>query len=385
MDRRFRRCTLVVALALLAVACTDDADWSRADGAVGPSTASGDHPGDGAGDDLSTELVRLVDAAATADDVPGVVVGIRWADGSEWIHAAGVGDLSTGERLDPAAQWPARSITKSFTVTALLRLVGEGVVSLDDTVGQFVDGVPGGDEVTLGELALMASGLPDYTNERFAEVFSEDPTRVFDDTELLAFIDGESLESEPGTEHRYINTNTLVLGMALAEVTGATVGEVLDAVTAPLGLEATAYQPEPDVVDAATGYQPDGDGLDEVPLLFGVFGAAGAMSTDLDDLLTWGQALGAGAGVEPDLAAARRDLASPLEEGPEYDSYGLGVGALDGWWGHTGEGLGYTALVMNDPISDTTVAIFSNVSNLPRGHVPTTLFRQMVPALERVT
>lgn len=368
MQRHSRHLTILLAALLLAVGCTDDTDWDRA------AASTADAPFD--------ELAQLVDDAASAADVPGVVAAVRWSDGDEWIHAAGVADLGTGAEIDPDAQWPARSVTKSYTVTALLRLVGDGVVSLDDTVDQYVEGVPGGDRVTLEQLALMTSGLPDYTNERFAEVFGEDPTRVFEDSELLAFVEGEPLEAEPGTEHRYINTNTLVLGMALAEATGTTVDEVLGAVTQPLGLDATRYRPDPTTVDAPTGYQPGGSGPEEFPLLFGVFGAAGAMVTDVEDLLTWGRELGNGSGLEPDLASLRTELAAPLVEGPEYDAYGLGIGELDGWWGHTGEGLGYTALVMNDPVSDTTVVIFSNSSNLDSGHVPTALFRQMAPLLD---
>jgi len=366
-----RRVIVLLATLLLAAACTDDGDWRRSAPVV-----------DSGADELE-QLEQLVDGTAAAEDVPGVLVGVRWPDGAEWIHAAGVRDLSTGVAMDPETQWPARSITKSFTITALLRLEEDGDISLDDTIDRYVDGVPGGDEVTLAQMALMTSGLPDYTNERFAAAFVEDPARVFEDSELLAFVEGEALEAEPGAEHRYINTNTLVLGMALAEVTGATVGEVLDRVTEPLGLDATRYRPAPGSVDAPTGYQPDGASLAEVPLTFGVFGAAGAMATDLDDLLSWGEALGRGTGLEPGRAASRTEAAAPLLDGPEYDRYGLGIGELDGWWGHTGEGLGYSALVMNHPASGTTVAIFANVSNLEGGHVPTQLFRLMVPLLER--
>ncbi|WP_425312585.1 serine hydrolase [Martelella limonii] len=50
-------------------------------------------------------------------------------------------------------------VTKTFTVTALLQLVEEGKVSLDDTIDQYVDGVPNGDRATMRQLANMTSGV----------------------------------------------------------------------------------------------------------------------------------------------------------------------------------------------------------------------------------
>ena len=58
------------------------------------------------------------------------------------------------------------SETKTFTVTALLELVDEGKVGLDDPIGKYVDGVPNGDRITLRELAGMRSGLFNYTDGR---------------------------------------------------------------------------------------------------------------------------------------------------------------------------------------------------------------------------
>jgi D-alanyl-D-alanine carboxypeptidase len=48
--------------------------------------------------------------------------------------------------------------------------------------------------------------------------------------------------------------------------------------------------------------------------------------------------------------------------GPEYDLYGLGIGSLHGWWGHTGSGVGFQAASFRDPKTGTTVAVLVNAT-----------------------
>lgn len=65
---------------------------------------------------------------------------------------------------------------------------------------------------------------------------------------------------------------------------------------------------------------------------------------------------------------------------PEYDGYGLGAGLLDGWWGHTGTGLGYESLTMYQPSTGTTVAILIN-TQLDNPNGPAELFEELEPSL----
>jgi len=60
---------------------------------------------------------------------------------------------------------------------------------------------------------------------------------------------------------------------------------------------------------------------------------------------------------------------------PEYDKYGIGIGELNGWVGHTGEGIGYTLLVMFEPENGSVVVIIMNRSGVGE-HVPTKVFRE---------
>jgi D-alanyl-D-alanine carboxypeptidase len=106
------------------------------------------------------------------------------------------------------------------------------------------------------------------------------------------------------------------------------------------------------------------------------------MIGEVTDLRTWVEALASGELVESETHAARMEAAEPLSEGPEYVASGTGLGTLEGWWGHTGEGLGITALAMHDTTSGATVVILMNYSQ--RGnHVPTSLFREFAGILRQ--
>jgi D-alanyl-D-alanine carboxypeptidase len=106
------------------------------------------------------------------------------------------------------------------------------------------------------------------------------------------------------------------------------------------------------------------------------------MTSTLTDLCRWGRALGSGELLEPATQTARVEGA-PLEKGPEYDVYGQGIGTLEGWVGHTGEGFGHTVLVMNDPDTGATAVVGMNLSGTGK-HVPTRYFRKIAPVLDAV-
>ena len=376
--------SMVTAIAgLMLVGCASspgEPAGTETPGVVRPPAPEGELP-----EALQSQLQTALDDTMAEYDVPGAVAGV-WIPGEgAWTTATGVADIETGAPVDIDMTWPLRSVTKSYTVTLLLQLVDEGAVSLDDTIGQYVDGVTEGDEITLRQLAGMASGNADYTNDDFISVFAEDPETVFTLDELNGFMLGKPAQFAPGTERIYTNANTNLLGAVIEEVTGREFVDVLqERILVPLGQEDTQY-----ILDAtrwpdphATGYAPNEGALTQQPQNFSIFGPAGSMISSLDDARVWGQALATGALLHPETHSERMHGA-PLEAGPPYDAYALGIGETDGWWGHNGEGLGFTAAVFHHPDSAATVVAFMNESNLAsHAHPADQMFRRVAQILE---
>lgn len=301
---------------------------------------------------------------------PGVVAGV-WVPGKKpWKIAEGYGDVANATPIGLNDHIPIRSITKSYTVTLLLHLVRNKVISLDDPIETFLPDleIPNGSEITLAHLAAMESGVKSYSDaEGFIPALLQNPERQWAPGELAQFGIDESPIFDPATQYDYSNTNCILLGMVLKKVTQKPIADLYwKWIFKPLGLKNTSYPdstdiptptPTPYAVNAETGAQE----VDPIVNL-SAFGASGGMVTTLDELHTWGKALGKGTLVGPRLQKLRMQHSRPATDGPEYDRYGLGIGELKGWWGHTGDGLGYQAATFYDPKTGAVISVILNSS-----------------------
>jgi D-alanyl-D-alanine carboxypeptidase len=380
----------VATTALLAAGCTsaagDDADATATATAAASAPPAMERPAAPEGDlpiELQDELQTALDGVMSEYDVPGAVAGV-WIPGEgSWTTAAGLADVEGGVEVTTEMTWPIRSITKSYTVSLLLQLADEGVLSLDDTLDQYVEGVTGGDEITLLELANMSSGNADYVNEAFVTDWQAEPDRIFTLAELNSYVVGLPAEFAPGTEYIYTNANTNLLGGVIEAVTGKPYAEVLDErILRPLGQTGTSYIT--DVSDWAgphpIGYLPRDGALVAQVENPSILGAAGSLFSTLDDGRVWAETLGTGALLEPETQELRQ-IGHPIPK-PPYDRYAVGMGETNGWLGHNGEGIGFTAATFHDPGTGASIVVYMNESDLPdKTHPADTAFRALAEVL----
>src|SRR3954447_25037031 len=105
----------------------------------------------------ASRLDAAITATMTDMSIPGAVVGV-WGPAGDYVRSFGVADKATEAPMQTDFYSRIGSVTKTFTVTALLQLVDQGKLNLDDPISRFVPGVPSGDQITLRELAQMRSG-----------------------------------------------------------------------------------------------------------------------------------------------------------------------------------------------------------------------------------
>lgn len=363
-------------IGLLAIGCAPVAPESAGD--VEAQTEGSD----------SSAFASAVDAAFEGSGVPGGAVVITGSDSEHMLQHA-FGEAAEGREVALQTPFAYRSMTKSFVGTVVLQLVDEGLLSTDDTVGQYIDGVPSGNEITIEQLGAMRSGVANYSGSpKLTDLLVVDPARDPGVQELLDLAYPESPEFAPGTAFEYSNTNTLLLGQVIEAVTGNPWFEEVDArVLRPLGLDSVTDGLN-DVEGDAVGYQLAGGSVEEqVPWVApGWFGAAGALAGDVEDLATWGRALGDGTLLEPETQQWRLERFGPTSDdarSPEYDGYGFAMGEIDGWVGHTGTGLGFQGLVMHDVESGRTVAMLINGTG-EDPDLPAHVFAELLPTIESV-
>ncbi|MGW2643128.1 serine hydrolase domain-containing protein [Streptomyces sp. NPDC001348] len=340
---------------------------------------------------LTPAVRRQLDAAVRgvmrAAHVPGVTVGL-WAPGKgRYVRSFGVADQATGRPMSPGLYMRIGSETKTFTVTALLELVDQGRVGLDDTIGTYVDGVPNGDRITLRELAGMRSGLFNYSeDDDFFKALTSDPQRPFSPRELLGYSFRHPVLFPPGEKFDYSNTNLILLGLVVERMTGRSLADDIQRqVLGPAGLGHTLFPtgnefPAPHAQgytdQTATGRVEDSAGWNPS------WGwAAGAMISDLDDLRVWARTVATGrlpdgrALISP--ATQKQRLTTPPSSIPGA-GYGLGIFDVQGWIGHNGSLPGYESLTVYLPSARAALVVLLNTDIDHKGAEPSTLFGEAI-------
>lgn len=135
------------------------------------------------------------------------------------------------------------SVTKQFTAAAILLLEEDDLLSVDDTVSQYIDGIPNGDIITIHHLLTQSSGLLEYTN-MIDWSDNEFLNSTVSPQSLIDLINDKTPLFNPGNEFNYCNTNNLLLGYIIEIVSGITYGEFINQnIFEPLGMtESEVYE-----------------------------------------------------------------------------------------------------------------------------------------------
>ncbi|GAA1621504.1 serine hydrolase domain-containing protein [Catellatospora bangladeshensis] len=320
----------------------------------------------------ATGTLRPQLEAITAAGMPGVFA--QAADGRRRESAAaGVADVTTGAPTTPGMRHRVGSITKTFTATVLLQLVGEGRLRLDAPIGRYLpDHAAAG--VTVRMLLNHTSGIADYDHVIFATDASleENRHRTFAPAELAAIGLQQPRTGEPGAAWAYSNTNYVLAGMILERITGRTVAHEIDKrIIRPLDLRHT-YLPGTAIRirgPHAAAYIPWYGGvlLDFADYNMSWAWAAGELVSTTGDLNTFYRALLTGRLLRPALLAQMQTTVPWVPGAPEYGGYGLGLysnllscGLV---WGHDGLVLGHSAISWHTADGRRQVTVAQNMTH----------------------
>lgn len=361
---------------------------------AGPAAAAARHDrrddrrDDDRSDTLDPRLTARLDKAV-ADirgqaHIPGVVVGLWMPGKGNYVRATGVADQATGAPMGIDPYVRIGSETKTFTVTALLRLVDAGRVGLDDPVSRYVDGVPDGDRITLRQLAEMRSGLFPYTSDPgFEHALLSDPHRAFTPRKVLAYGFKHRNTFAPGARFEYSNTNLILLGLVVEKAGGERLTDYIDRqVLGPAGLHHTSLPDGAAVPDPhPQGYTDqtlDGKTVNATDWNPGWAWSAGAMISDLNDLHRWARIVATGTLLTPRTQAQRLRT---LPTGFAGTTYGLGIFDSNGWIGHNGSIPGYETVTVYLPAREATLVVMINTDSLVKGQEPSTLLAHAITSI----
>jgi CubicO group peptidase (beta-lactamase class C family) len=183
--------------------------------------------------------------------IPGLALLV--ARDGKIVRAQGFGFSNLEHRVvvKPETIFQSGSVGKQFTATAVMMLVEEGKIELDDSITKYFPEAPATwKPVTVRQLLSHTGGFTDYPKDF-------DFHKDYTEAELLKVVAGIPLAFPPGTKWRYANLGYLTLGILIHRVTGKFYGDVLeDRIFHPLGMQTTRIMSEADIIpNRAAGYR----------------------------------------------------------------------------------------------------------------------------------
>jgi CubicO group peptidase (beta-lactamase class C family) len=235
----------------------------------------------------------LAAAFVTSGGAPSVAVAMVRGTDTLTFGAWGKADLENGVAATTRSVYEIGSVTKQFTSAAVMQLVEQGRVGVDDSIGQHLSTLPvAWRGVTVRQLLNHTSGIPSYTDlgqpwfRRFAEEMTPDT--------LVALTAAKPLDFAPGTKWKYNNTGYVILGMLIEKLTGHSWAvDIRERFAVPLGLDDTrACLTTPIIYRRVHGYEREKtEWVNTIFLHMSQPYSAGSLCSTIGDLLRWNQAL----------------------------------------------------------------------------------------------
>ncbi|WP_394841417.1 beta-lactamase family protein [Pendulispora brunnea] len=315
---------------------------------------------------------------------PGCAVGIYRAGQVVFSRGYGMADLEHGVPIRPNTVFDIASVSKQFTATAIVLLVQDGKLSLDDGIRKFLPELPEYTApITVRHLLQHTSGLRDYPDLLLLEGFDiQDVTTDYD--ALWAIIHQRALNFAPGTAWAYSNSGYFLASLIVKRVSGETLAafskrRIFD----PLGMTHTHFHDDPAalVPNRALGYTPlEADKYGVVWSGFSQTGD-GAVMTTVEDLARWDANFYEPKLGGPKLLEALRTSGKLTNGRPT--SYGMGL-QFDSVRGiahesHSGGWVGYKAHLERLPSERWSVAVLCNGDNVPASELAEGVFAAIDP------
>jgi CubicO group peptidase (beta-lactamase class C family) len=311
----------------------------------------------------SATFDQLLQEAVQTDE-PGAAVLVAQGDRVMYRAARGMSDLELGVVMAPEHVFRIGSITKQFTAVAILQLMEQGKLKLDDDITVHIPEYPtNGKRITVEMLLNHTSGIRSYTDMKEFDPLTQ--RRDVRPEEIMAFFMNEPPEFEPGTQWRYNNSGYVLLGIIIERITGRSYAEyVEEEFFAKLGMKRSSYGRDDVLIPGrAKGYGRGGDGFWNAGTISLTWPyAAGSLMSTVDDLHTWNRAVFGGKLLKAEtLKRAHTEKVIP-GFGPTRYGHGWMLGNVQGVASieHGGGINGFVTHGLYLPAEDLYVAVLTN-------------------------
>lgn len=309
-------------------------------------------------------------------ETPGLQFAVLRVGKEPIIEAHGYVDIDRTAGLTRSHCFRIGSASKLFVGHLALVMAETAELNLADAIDTSWRTMPDAKPIVIEHLGRHTSGLPDpIRNLDFRKAILADPGKHWLAPDIISFISEQETHFDPGDRFRYSNTNTVLLGEAIATALDLPLETALkNRLFDPWQLEATSFdRGGPPAKDLAKGYRhakaddPIGYGrifTEVTQFNSSFFGCAGNLISNADDLAkALPYLLDVSENRSPLIAA---DFVSPGKE----KNYGFCLQSWDGFVGHRGDVPGYQAVMAVDLKSGNGYIVLCNLSNTSSGKMP---------------
>ncbi|MCG7856958.1 serine hydrolase domain-containing protein [Flavihumibacter sp.] len=323
----------------------------------------------------------LVNAEMKSQRIPGLSLIVVRDGKIDFVKGYGYSNLEHKVPVKPETIFQAGSVGKQFTAFAVMLLVQDGKISLDDKLTKFFPDAPSGwDSITVRNLLNHTSGFGDYTNNlNYRANYTEDS--------LYQEFKKRPLIFKVGEKQQYSNMGYATLGIIMSKVTGKFYGEFLkDRVFTPLGMTTARIITEEDIVpNRAAGYRLLKDSLKNQEWVSPTLNttADGSMYVTALDMAKWEAALNAEKLLKKDYYNMMW-APTKLNDGTN-ENYGFGW-SIDSVndkriLEHNGSWQGFECTIKRYPEQKIAVVVFANLKRASTYKIATRVLRIYQPEL----
>ena len=312
------------------------------------------------------EVERYLDEESAYKGFQGVALV---AQGNEIKFAKAYGNADYDDNIvnKVNTRFAIASNTKQFTAVAIMQLMEDGKINLDDTIDKYFPKFKYANQITVRELLQMRSGLVDYLNAAELYFKDEESLKILNDYREKAYFDEyvsdsrwtadiilnnlylSELQFAPGQAYDYCNTNYYLLGLIIEQASGVSYEDYIkENIFKPCGMKISSMSAE-DTDAKGHGSVESGEIVVNPKFTF----AAGNIYTNVYDLLRWERMLHTGKLLSQE---SYNEMITPSED----SGYGFGLIISDGIIRHSGVIDGFNSYTEYDSAKDITIIILEN-------------------------
>ena len=199
--------------------------------------------------DMDNEIRKYM----LANNIPGGLIAIAKDGKLDFVHTYGKSNVELDVDVARDHVFEIGSISKQFVTAAVMMLVEEGKLKLDDSIHKYLPQLPSEwIGVTVRQTLNHTSGIPDYE-----EIFTYDIYRLrVTPEDIIKIATSRPMDFEPGTGWYYSNTAFYLASMIVERIDGLPIGKVLKKrIFDPVGMSSTRFaDPETIIKGRAEGY-----------------------------------------------------------------------------------------------------------------------------------